>query len=33
MLEISARSDELANGTVIDNADSIAYAEIYARIR
>ncbi len=33
MLEISTRSDELANGTVIDNADSITYAEIYARIR
>lgn len=29
MLEISARTDELANGTLIDNADSIAYAKIY----
>jgi len=29
MLEISARSDELANGTLIDNADSIAYARAY----
>ncbi len=30
MLEISARTDELANGTLIDNADSIRYAEAYA---
>lgn len=30
MLEISARTDELDNGTLIDNADSIAYAELYA---
>lgn len=30
MLEISARTEELANGTLIDNADSIAYAEHYA---
>jgi len=31
MLEISARVGELANGTLIDNADSIAYAEAYLR--
>lgn len=30
MLEISARSDELANGTLIDNADSIAFARAYS---
>jgi uncharacterized protein YbjT (DUF2867 family) len=30
MLEISARASELENGTLIDNADSIAYAEAYA---
>ena len=29
MLEISGRTQELANGTLIDNADSIAYAEAY----
>jgi hypothetical protein len=29
MLEISARTGELANGTLIDNADSIAYAKLY----
>jgi uncharacterized protein YbjT (DUF2867 family) len=29
MLEISARTTELANGTLIDNADSIAFAEAY----
>jgi len=29
MLEISARRDKLANGTLIDNADSIAYAKAY----
>ena len=29
MLEISARTTELDNGTLIDNADSIAYAEAY----
>jgi hypothetical protein len=29
MLEISERTTELANGTLIDNADSIAYAEAY----
>ncbi|MEP5766083.1 MAG: hypothetical protein ABJ308_15910 [Halieaceae bacterium] len=29
MLEISARTDELPNGSLIDNADSIAYAEAY----
>ena len=29
MLEISARTTELANGTLIDNADSIAYADAY----
>ncbi len=28
MLEISARTDELANGTLIDNADSIAFARV-----
>lgn len=32
MLEISARTGELANGTVIDNADSIAYARAYRDI-
>ncbi|MFT6275362.1 MAG: hypothetical protein ACJAZ0_001458 [Halioglobus sp.] len=31
MLEISARTGELANGTLIDNADSIAYAKAYQR--
>jgi hypothetical protein len=30
MLEISARTRELPNGTLIDNADSIAYAQAYA---
>ena len=30
MLEIGARTSELANGTLIDNADSIAYAKLYA---
>lgn len=30
MLEISARTEELPNGTLIDNADSIAYAKAYA---
>jgi len=29
MLEISARTTELANGTLIDNADAIAYAKAY----
>lgn len=29
MLEISARTTELENGTLIDNADSIAFAEAY----
>jgi hypothetical protein len=29
MLEISARTAELENGTLIDNADSIAYAEAF----
>lgn len=29
MLEISARTKELANGTLIDNADSIVYAKLY----
>lgn len=29
MLEISARTEELPNGTIIDNADSIAYAKAY----
>ena len=33
MLEISARSNELANGTLIDNADSIAYAKAYRQHR
>ena len=32
MLEISARSDEVANGTLIDAADSIAYAQAYRNI-
>lgn len=31
MLEISARIDELPNGTLIDNADSIAYARAYSQ--
>jgi hypothetical protein len=31
MLEISARTEELANGTLIDNADSIAYAKAYEK--
>lgn len=30
MLEISARTVELTNGTLIDNRDSIAYAQAYA---
>lgn len=30
MLEISARTEELANGTLIDNLDSIAYARAYS---
>lgn len=30
MLEISARTGELPNGTIIDNADSIAYAQAYS---
>ena len=29
MLEISARPQELANGTLIDNADSVAFARAY----
>ena len=29
MLEISTRTSELPNGSIIDNADSIAYAEAY----
>ena len=29
MLEISARGNEVANGSLIDNADSIAYARAY----
>ncbi|MEP1470419.1 MAG: hypothetical protein ABJK20_05590 [Halieaceae bacterium] len=29
MLEIAARTDELPNGTIIDNADSIVYAQAY----
>lgn len=31
MLEISARTTELENGTLIDNADSIAYAKLYRK--
>ncbi|MEM8497383.1 MAG: hypothetical protein AAF542_05120 [Pseudomonadota bacterium] len=31
MLEISARTNELANGTLIDNADSIGYAQAYQK--
>jgi len=33
MLEISARTEELPNGTLIDNADSIAYARAYQDAR
>jgi len=34
MLEISARTKELPNYTLLDNADSIAYAKAYeARMR
>lgn len=33
MLEISARTNELPNGTLIDNADSIAYANAYQQGR
>jgi hypothetical protein len=29
MLEISARRDELPNGSIIDNADALAYAALY----
>jgi hypothetical protein len=29
MLEISARTTELPNATLIDNADGIAYAQAY----
>jgi hypothetical protein len=29
MLEISARTEELPNGTLIENLDAIRYAEIY----
>ena len=29
MLEISARTKELPNGTTIDNADALAYARLY----
>ena len=29
MLEISARTDELPNGTLIDNKDAIDYARVY----
>ncbi|MEE4658966.1 MAG: hypothetical protein V2J89_00770 [Halieaceae bacterium] len=29
MLEISARTEELPNGSIIDNADALAYASIY----
>ncbi len=31
MLEISSRTSELPNGTLIDNLDSIRYAELYHR--
>jgi hypothetical protein len=31
MLEISARRDELPNGTLLDNADSVFYADAYRR--
>lgn len=31
MLEISARTQELPNGTIVDNEDSIAYARAYRR--
>lgn len=30
MLEISARTGELPNGTLIDNADSLVYAQLYS---
>ena len=33
MLEISARTQELPTGTVLDNADGIAYAKLYAESR
>ena len=29
MLEISARTKELANGTLLDNGDSLAYSKAY----
>jgi hypothetical protein len=29
MLEISARTQELANGTLLDNGDSLAYSKAY----
>ena len=29
MLEIAMRTDELPNGTLVDNADSLAYATLY----
>ena len=29
MLEISARTEELPNGTLLDNKDAIAYAKLY----
>jgi hypothetical protein len=32
MLEISARTQELANGTLIDNADTNAFAEAYKQV-
>jgi hypothetical protein len=31
MLEISARTTELPNGSIIDNADAIAYAKLYRK--
>ena len=33
MLEISARSNELPNGSLIDTADSIAFARVYREHR
>ncbi len=33
MLEIAARPQELPNGTIIDNVDSIAYARLYRTLK
>jgi hypothetical protein len=33
MLEISARTGELPNGTIVDNADALAYARLYREQR